>query len=66
LPFGGDPFGGGFRHAAPGRPWYGAQSLVSLYTGILSTARQPNVRLVAGMRCLPTIFYGMMMVLLAR
>jgi MFS family permease len=38
--------------------------LRSFWTGILSTARQTNVQLLVGLRCLPTIFYGMITVLI--
>lgn len=39
-----------------------AVSLGSLWAGMLSTTRQTNVRLLVGLRCLPTIFYGMLTV----
>jgi DHA1 family inner membrane transport protein len=39
-------------------------NLRSFWTGIVSTARKPKVKLVAGMRCLPTIFYGLISVLI--
>ncbi len=45
------------REAAP-------VSLRSLWSGILSTVRQTNVRMLVGLRCLPTIFYGMLTVLI--
>jgi MFS family permease len=39
-------------------------SLHSIWSGFFSTVRQPNVRLVVGMRSLPTIYYGMLTVLI--
>jgi MFS family permease len=39
-------------------------SMRSTWLGVLSTARQTNVRLLVGLRCLPTIFYGMLTVLI--
>ena len=39
-------------------------SLRSFWTGILFTVRQTNVRLLVGLRCLPTIFYGTLTVLI--
>jgi MFS family permease len=41
-----------------------AVSLRSFWLGVLSTVRQTNVQRVAGLRCLPTIFYGMLSVLI--
>lgn len=39
-------------------------SFRSLGAGMLATVRQRNVRLLIGMRCLPTFFYGMLTVLI--
>jgi MFS family permease len=39
-------------------------SFHTFWEGIVRTARQPNVRLLAGMRSLPTLFYGMLSVLI--
>lgn len=39
-------------------------SIRSLWLEMLSTARQRNVRLLVGLRCLPTFFYGMLTVLI--
>jgi MFS family permease len=41
-----------------------AVSLGSIWSGITHTIRQPNVRFLVGMRSLPTIFYGMLTVLI--
>lgn len=38
--------------------------LRSFWTGVLNTSRQVNVRMLAGLRSLPTIFYGMLTVLI--
>jgi MFS family permease len=39
-------------------------SLRSFGSGLLHTARQKNVQMLVGLRCLPTIFYGMLTVLI--
>jgi len=39
-------------------------SLRSFWSGVLDTARQTNVRMLVGLRCLPTIFYGMLIMLI--
>jgi MFS family permease len=39
-------------------------SLRSFGSSVLFTARQTNIPLLVGLRCLPTIFYGMLMVLI--
>ena len=39
-------------------------SLRAIWSSILATTRKPNVRLVVGLRCLPTIYYGMLTVLI--
>jgi MFS transporter, AAHS family, 3-hydroxyphenylpropionic acid transporter len=39
-------------------------SVRALWSGMLAIARQTNVRLVVAMRCLATIFYGMLVVLI--
>ncbi len=36
----------------------------SFWLGVLSTTRQTKVRLLVGLRCLPTIFYGLLSVLI--
>lgn len=41
-----------------------AISIHSLWTGMVSTTRQANVQTLVGLRCLPTIFYGMLTVLI--
>jgi DHA1 family inner membrane transport protein len=41
-----------------------AVSLRSFWSGVRSTVQQPNVRLLVGMRSFPTIFYGMLTVLI--
>jgi len=42
----------------------GQVSVKSIGSGLSTTARQPNMLLLAGMRALPTIFYGMLTVLI--
>jgi MFS family permease len=37
-------------------------SLASMWAGMLATTRKTNVRMLVGLRCLPTIFYGMLTV----
>jgi MFS family permease len=37
-------------------------SLSSMWAGMLATTRKTNVRLLVGLRCLPTIYYGMLTV----
>ncbi len=39
-----------------------AVSLRSLWSGLSATARQKNVQFLIGLRCMPTIFYGMLTV----
>jgi len=39
-------------------------SLRSFWSGVVITARQTNVQMVVGLRCLATIFYGMLTVLI--
>jgi len=39
-----------------------AVSVRALWSGMISTTRQANVRLLIGLRCLPTIYYGMLTV----
>ena len=39
-------------------------SLRAVWAGIRATTSQTNVRLVTGLRCLPTIYYGMLTVLI--
>lgn len=39
-------------------------SVRSFWSEILATTRQKNVQLLVGLRCLPTIFYGMLTVLI--
>jgi MFS family permease len=41
-----------------------AVSLASIWTGLANTTRQTNIRFLIGMRSLPTIFYGMLTVLI--
>ncbi len=50
----------------PGFPDRGMEPvpLRSFWSGVLHTVRQTNVRLVVGLRCLPTIFYGTLTVLI--
>jgi MFS family permease len=42
----------------------GPVPISSFWSEVVSTARQRNVQLLVGLRCLPTLFYGMLTVLL--
>jgi MFS transporter, DHA1 family, inner membrane transport protein len=43
----------------------GSTSVRAFWTGALPMTRRPRVRLLMGLRCLPTIFYGMLTVLVS-